>query len=213
VSQIYAHRSESTYPEHYQAHCSSIDTVGDVLDEEEETYHIAYFQGYRQFREVGLPSELPAEMKEAILRRPELVEARDRLQELLTKADFLAAEHAKHEYRKLHTHIRLSELYRHQSEWFQERRDWRVLNRGRNDPECPESNTCTRALALIMPELGSLAAALSSSEPLSFDERLLFAEQLLTQCRRDYDVIYLPGEAPTDDGKCPVDDCQADIQK
>lgn len=41
-----------------------------------------------------------------------------------------------------------------------------------------------------MPELERLAATLSSTEPLSFDERLLFAGQLLTQCRCDYDVIY-----------------------
>ncbi|KAL3473907.1 hypothetical protein BJX99DRAFT_260890 [Aspergillus californicus] len=43
VSQIYGHGSEGTYPTHYQAHCSSINIVGDVLDEEEETYHIEYF--------------------------------------------------------------------------------------------------------------------------------------------------------------------------
>jgi hypothetical protein len=64
-----------------------------------------------------------------------------------------------------------------------------------------------------MPELGCLAATLTSTKPLSFDQRLLFAEQLLTQCRRDYDVIYLPNEAPADDGRCPVGDCREDIQK
>ena len=213
MSQIYTHQSESTYLEHYQAHCSSINTVSDVLDEEEEMYHIAYFQGYRQFQEIGFPSELPAEMKEAILERPELIKARNRIQELVTKADFAAAEFEKYEYRKLHTRIQLSKLYCYQAEWFQERRDRRVLNQGRNDPECPESNTCMHALALIIPELERLAATLSSTEPLSFDERLLFAEQLLTQCRHDYDVIYLPNEAPADDGRCPVDDCRADIQK
>ncbi|KAB8067815.1 hypothetical protein BDV29DRAFT_199846 [Aspergillus leporis] len=162
VSQLYAHRSESTYPEHYQAYCSLINMVGGVLNDEEETYHIAYFQDYRQFRKIGLPFELPTKKKEAILGRPELVEARNRIQELIKKAD---------------------------------------------------KNTCTRALALIMPELGCLAATLSSTKPLSFDQKLLFAEQLLTQCRRDYDVIYLPNEAPADDGRCPVGDCREDIQK
>jgi len=58
VSQIYAYRSAGTYLEHYQAHCSSIDTVGDVSGEEEETYHIEYFQGYEQSQEVGLPRKL-----------------------------------------------------------------------------------------------------------------------------------------------------------
>lgn len=82
VSQIFGHKSAKTYPEHYQAHCSSIDTVGDVLDEE-ETHHIEYFQGYEQFREVGLPRELSAEEKEAILECPELVARRDCIEQLL----------------------------------------------------------------------------------------------------------------------------------
>lgn len=68
-------------------------------------YHIAYFQGYRKFREIGLPSELPAEMKEAILERPGLIKARNRIQELVTKADFAAAEFEKYEHRKLHTRV------------------------------------------------------------------------------------------------------------
>ncbi|PLB48229.1 hypothetical protein P170DRAFT_360496, partial [Aspergillus steynii IBT 23096] len=212
VSQIYAHRSESTYPEHYQAHCSSIDTVGDVLDEGEETYHIEYFQSYRQFREVGLPCELPAEMEVAIMKMPEIVEARDRIKQLLDNADHFGAAEEEQEYRKLYTRIQLSELHRFQHEWVQERRQRRVLNRGKDEPDWPEGNTRTRALALIMPELDHLGATLSIPKQLAFDERLLFAEQLLTQCRRDYNVIYLPGEAPTDDRKCPVHDCRKDLQ-
>lgn len=214
VSQIYGHKSASTYPEHYQAHCSSIDTVGDVLDEEEETYHIEYFQGYEQFRETGLPRELSAEQKEAILERPELVARRDRIEQLLAdKASSADVDYERQEYRKALISIRLSELHRYKSEWIQERRKQRILSRGKADPDNLESNPCSRALALIMPELGCIAETLSSAEPLSFEEKLLFARHLLTQCRRDYDVIFLLNEAPTDDGLCPVDDCRADIQR
>lgn len=214
VSQIYAHRSAGTYPEHYQAHCSSIDTVGDVLGEEEETYHIEYFQGYEQFREVGLPRELPAGQKEDILGRPELVAMRDHIEQLLAdKASSVDVDFERQEYKKALISIQLSELHRYQAEWVRERRDWRIVSRGKVNPEYLESNPCSRALALIMPELGCIAETLSSAEPLSFDEKLLFAKNLLTQCRRDYDVIYLPNEAPTDDGRCPVDGCWADVQK
>lgn len=214
VSQIYGHKSGKTYPEHYQAHCSSIDTVGDVLDEEEETYHIEYFQGYEQFREVGLPLELSAEQKEAILERPELVARRDRIEQLVAdQASSADVDYERREYRKSFVSIRLSELGRYKSDWFEERRKQRILSRGKAEPENLENNPCSRALALIMPELGCIAGTLSSAEPLSFEEKLLFAKHLLTQCRRDYDVIFLPNEAPTDDGLCPVDDCRADIQK
>lgn len=61
-----------------------------------------------------------------------------------------------------------------------------------------------------MPELEFLGAALSSAEPLSFNQKLLFAESILTQCHRDYDVIYLPNEEPVD-GRCPFELCRADI--
>ena len=45
-------------------------------DDEEETYHIEYFQGYGQFRKVGLPQELSTELEETILRREELTNLR-----------------------------------------------------------------------------------------------------------------------------------------
>lgn len=45
--QIYRHKSRKTYPEHYQAYYSLINTVSDMLDKEKETYYIEYFQGYK----------------------------------------------------------------------------------------------------------------------------------------------------------------------
>lgn len=45
-----------------------------------------------------------------------------------------------------------------------------------------------------MHEPGCIAETLSSKEPLSFDEKLLFAKHLLKLCRRDYDKIFLPNE-------------------
>ena len=185
-----------------------------MLDEEEETYHIEYFQGYEQFQEAGLPHELSAEQKEAILEHPELVTRQDRIEQLLAdKASSADVDYERQEYRKALISIRLSELHRYKSEWIQERRKQRILSRGKADPDNLESNPCSWALALIMPELGCIAETLSSTEPLSFEEKLLFARHLLTQCRRDYDVIFLLNEAPTDDGLCPVDDCWADIQR
>jgi hypothetical protein len=50
--------------------------VGAVLDEEDQSDHIEYFQGYIQYYERGLPGELPAEIKESILEKPDIVEMR-----------------------------------------------------------------------------------------------------------------------------------------
>jgi hypothetical protein len=59
-------------------------------------------------------------------------------------------------------------------------------------------------------ELEFLGATLSSAEPLSFDQKLLFTENMLKQCHCDYSVIYLPNEEPVD-GRCPVGSCWLDI--
>ena len=185
-----------------------------MLDEEEETYHIEYFQGYEQFQEAGLPHELSAEQKEAILEHPELVTRQDRIEQLLAdKASSVDVNYERQEYRKSFISIQLSELHCYKANWFEERRKQQILSRGKADPDHLESNPCSQALALIMPELGCIAETLSSTEPLSFEEKLLFTRHLLTQCHRNYDVIFLCNKAPTDDGLCPVDDCWADIQR
>ncbi len=183
-----------------------------MLDEEEETYHIEYFQGYGQFREVGLPQELSAELEEAILRREELTNLRAYIVLLCEKGENAEiVNFYKNEYRKTLVSIRQLELRRYQTQWVRERRDQRILTRGKNQHESLESDACTRALTLIMPEVGYIAETLCSAEPLTHDQKLLFGSQLLTQCRRDYDVVYLPGESPIN-GQCPVDTCQYDIQ-
>ncbi|KAJ5139214.1 uncharacterized protein N7515_004062 [Penicillium bovifimosum] len=51
---------------------------------------------------------------------------------------------------------------------------------------------------------------MSSTEPMSFDEKLLFMKDLQKQCSREYDIIYLPNEAPIN-GKCPIESCQEDV--
>ena len=214
VSQIYGHKSGKTYPEHYQAHCSSIDTVNDVLDEEEEMYHIEYFQGYEESREVGLPLELSAKHKEAILEYPELVARQDRIEQLVAdQASSADINYERQECRKSFVSIQLSELGRCKADWFEKRRKQRILSRVKAEPENLENNPCSQALALIMPKPVCIAETLSSAEPLSFEKKLLFVKHLLMQCHHNYDSIFLPNKASTDDGLCPVNDCRADIQK
>lgn len=103
--------------------------------------------------------------------------------------------------------LRLSELQRYQSQLVREKRDRRILNRGQEDPVCLEKGICTPAQVLIIPELGRIAATVSSVGELSFDEKLLFVKDLRIQCVRDYDVVYIPNEAPIQ-GQCPAATCR-----
>lgn len=155
---------------------------------------------------------LPAVKEKGILENPGLVEIKSRIQNLIGTGDIESAESAKKEYRRQDLRLRLNELTHYQREWFRERRDRRILDRGKGDPERAEENPCTRALALIMPELEFLGTTMSSAEPLSFDQRMLFAQNMLAHSNRDYDVVYLPNEAPVN-GRCPVASCGTDIQQ
>lgn len=53
-----------------------------------------------------------------------------------------------------------------------------------------------------MPELARIATAMPCTTELTFEEKLLFVQDLQTQCSRDFDVVYLPNERPIQ-GACP----------
>lgn len=74
--------------------------------------------------------------------------------------------------------LRLSELQRYRTQWVREKRDRRILNRGQEDPVRLEKGIRTPVQVLFMPELGRIAATVSSAGELSFDEKLLFVKDL-----------------------------------
>ncbi|KAJ5139397.1 uncharacterized protein N7515_004245 [Penicillium bovifimosum] len=207
---LYGHKDGKTYPTSYLAHCSSINTVDCVLDEKGDDRHIEYWQGHEQYRETGLPSHLPAGIEESVLESDELAEIKSHIGLADAIGDKERGNYERLQYRDTHIRLRLSALTNYRTQWVRDRRDWTVLSKGQKSPNDPEKNACTRALALIMPEIGRLAAIMSSTEPMSFDEKLLFMKDLQKQCSREYDIIYLPNEAPIH-GKCPIESCQEDV--
>ncbi|KAJ5288305.1 hypothetical protein N7508_011080 [Penicillium antarcticum] len=211
LSQILAHRDPNTFPEHYQAHCSSIDTVSAILNEEPQSQHIEYFQGYGQFCEPGLPLELPAHIKESILMQPEMVEIQNRIENFESCNDEVSLRAEKLNLRESMVRKRRFELKQYQSQWVQWRRDQKILSRGKDKPVLLENDIFTRAQSLIMPEVGRIATAMALTTELSFKEKLLFVQDLQTQCSRDFDVVYLPNEEPIE-GLCPSKHCQVNIE-
>ncbi|KAF7618041.1 hypothetical protein AFLA_006947 [Aspergillus flavus NRRL3357] len=210
-SQILAQRDPKTFPEHYQAHCSSIDTVSAVLDEEVQTKHIEYFQGYGQICEPGLPLELPAHMKESILMLPKMAEMREDIQISEGNNDEEKLQAKKREYREALVRQRRADLKKYQESWIHVERDQNILNRGKGKPLHVVKDICTRAQYLIMPELARIATAMACTAELTFEEKLFFLGDLRTLCSRKEDVIYLPNEQPIE-GFCPAQGCQLEIE-
>ncbi|KAJ5415013.1 hypothetical protein N7509_000111 [Penicillium cosmopolitanum] len=211
VSQILAQRDPKTFPEHYQAHCSSVDTVSAVLDEKKVTKHIEFFQGYGQFCQAGLPLELPAHIKESVLMLPEMVEMSRNIEVAKTCNAQEAVRVTKQKYKAALARQHRAKLKEYQASWVQTKRDEKILNRGKGEPAQEMKNTCTRAQYLIMPELARIAASMSCTDELTFEKKLSFVEDLRILCSRKEDVIYLPNEEPIE-GLCPAKDCQIEIQ-
>ncbi len=213
VSQIYGHKDAGTYPKDYLLHCSSIDTVSAVLGEEDHSSHIEYFQGFEKFYERGLPGELPAEVEENILLKPEMVEIRSRIEKLeALHGDKVSITAERLNYRKALVRFRLSELKKYQSSWIRKRRDQRILNRGKEERALDDDDVCTRVQALIMPEFARISTLMNFDGELSFHEMLLFVEDLKSHCERDFDVVYLPQESPIK-GRCPARGCNEEITR
>lgn len=182
--------------------------MSNVLDEEGQSEHIEYFLGYGQFYERGLPRELPAAVKDSILKRPEMVAIQDRTQQLENRKDGVESiRYEKLKYGEILVRLRLFELQRYQTQWVREKRDRRILNREQEDPVRLEKGIRTSVQVLIMPELGRIATTVSSGGELSFDEKLLFVKDLQIQCARGYDLLYILNEAPIQ-GQCPAATCR-----
>ncbi|KAJ5112663.1 hypothetical protein N7532_000708 [Penicillium argentinense] len=83
-----------------------------------------------RFYEPGLPGELPAEIEESILKKPEILKIRGRIEQLesqVTDKGSIQAE--KRVYRKSLIRHHQLELKQHQLRWVRERRDRRILNK------------------------------------------------------------------------------------
>lgn len=185
-----------------------MDVFNALMGKPADNTHIDYFQGYGQFHEHGLPRRLPIEEEEKIDANPYLVA---KAMEIHNAESVDDTKCLKREYSilKRKTYSRMFQQF--QSVWVQNQRDWKILTRGRERPDYAEQTAEKQAQCKLMPELGRLAAIMSSNEPLSFDEKVVVVNDLYTQCLRDFDVVYRPGEEPVE-GQCPVTGCGKSLE-
>ena len=214
VAQVLMQEDDNVYSWDYVMHCSSISTVDEALGEEEDTTHIDYFQSYTQFHETGLPCKLLAIHEESVEQDPELIQLKLCISGLKGKVEdsgLLLKLRAKYAVVKAQLHALALQQY--QTAWVQEQRDWKILTRGKL---CPgghlDCTRCIQVLSKVMLELDQLAVMMSANEPLQSDGKLAIIKDLYVHKSQDYDMIYCPGEYPTN-GLCPNLKCKKDIRK
>ncbi|KAB8242334.1 hypothetical protein BDV35DRAFT_396899 [Aspergillus flavus] len=189
------------------ANCSGVDVVNALRRRPTDHTHLEYFQGFEQYHENGLPHRLPTKEEEKLDEHPDLV-AKDREIEKARSADDI--KKVRQDRSVIRRKLYSKALQNYHTLWVQERRDWKILTRGRERPNHVEQVAQKQALCKLMPELGRLAAIMSSNEPLSFHEKASVVRDLYTQCLREFSVVYRPGEEPVK-GRCPVTSCNKDL--
>ena len=140
----------------YVANTSSVDGQAAFLGEKSDHAHIDYFQGLEKFRERGLPCQLPARLEHDVNRDPRLLELERKVQEHLP-ADPEAAKEAKRRLASCRKTLTRLALRQHQETWVRERRDWKVLTRGKEQPHDLCRTELVHSLCLLVPERGRLA--------------------------------------------------------
>lgn len=117
----------------YVANTSSVDGQAAFLGETSDHTHIDYFQGLEKFREPGLPCELPAHVEQRLNDNPQLRGLETEVQALLHR-DAAASKEARRRLRNYRRALKQSTLRQYQEAWVQERRDWKILTRGKEQP-------------------------------------------------------------------------------
>jgi hypothetical protein len=181
----------------YIAQTSSADGESAFLKKPADHRAIEYFQGLEPFREEGLPATLPQAMRDELRNDPEVLDLRERAAAARSPAEAAAAEK---QLRNLLRGRELKARTAYRKNWVKERRDWKVLTRGR---VATAVDTDVSRLCLLIPERARVAEKMRRKSPISVDEMREATRDLLALCKRDDTVFYLPGEEPVD-GACPV---------
>ena len=178
------------------------------MGEEPQHDHVGYFQGFSQFREKGLPRELPAKEKARVNRDPQLLKLQKRVQLLQSgPVSNIDIKSATNEARNYRARIMRKRLAQFQLEWVRQRRDWKINTRGKESPEDDTETDLENALSRIMPERSRLARMMLSDRPATERERKQCIADLCYLISQDSTAFSLPEEGLIQ-GKCPVTDCK-----
>lgn len=200
----------------YVANCSSVDGQAAFRDEEGDQRHIEYFQSLEKFHEDGLPDKLPAHLEEELEQDPHLCELEENVQALMgatgAMGDNQAFSTAKRQLTTYSRKLKRDALRLYQETWVQERRDWKILTRGKEVAQDRSKTELAQDIYKLFPERGRLAERMASTHPLSSDEMWDALGDVRALCLQDSNVLYLPGSRPVD-GACPVKACQRQMNR
>lgn len=212
-SQHITQNDPRVYGRDYVANTSSCDGISAFHNEPAKHDHVEYFQSFALLREKGLPSRLPAEQKAAIQNLPLIKSLQDNLLQLSTKsASKSEIQSARTRFYTVRSKLEKDALADYQLQWVQQRRDWKVMTRGKQRKDDDESKDLVNILRRLMPERDRLARLMTMDTIATEVERRQAVEDLYLMASQDCEVIYLPGDKPIN-GSCPLDGCEMKLAR
>jgi Protein of unknown function (DUF3435) len=199
------------FGESYVANTSSVDGQAAFLGETSDHSHIDYFQSLERFRESGLPCEPPVHVKQRSKDDPQFRKLEKEVQRLI-HSDPTALKEAKRRLRNYRRALERRTLQQYQEDWVRERRDWKILSRGKEQPKDACKSDVVQILRLLIPERERLAQKMALDEPLSSNVMWQATSDLYALCHQDTTVLYLPGHEPVE-GACPVKCCRLKLDR
>ncbi|KAH6614601.1 hypothetical protein B0J18DRAFT_439744 [Chaetomium sp. MPI-SDFR-AT-0129] len=202
-SQHILHFHPGIFDEFYAGNISSCDGGAAFLDEDPDHSVPDFFRGIGQFRERGVPTELPTSLDAALKRNPEVLA----LEQAISAAtgDELVAIRA--EKKNLLKKLRREKLESYRRDWLVQRRKEKILSRGCLAP-CPERDP--HPLNDLIPQKGRLAILMAYDLAIAFGDLQAAMEDVLFLLKEDWTVLYRPGERPRD-GRCP--ECNKGLER
>lgn len=156
---------------------SSCDGFAAFMKEKADHTAVEYFQGIGQFWQPGLPTKLPAALRDQVRRNAELVGLKPK------------------EWQSAYKRLERTALNTHRAECMKELRRERLLHGIATVSDEPDP------LNALLPEKRRMVEAMISDSPLSNERELEVMQDMLYLITTPWTVFYRPGEWP-EEGKC-----------
>jgi hypothetical protein len=95
----------------------------------------------------------------------------------------------KKRFRDYRNSLEAKTLQQYQQDWVRDRRDWKIITRGKESPEDVIKTDLVQNLSLIMPEHGRLAKMMASDKPLTEVETRQAMQDLYSLYTRSYRLV------------------------
>ncbi|KZL81211.1 hypothetical protein CI238_13164 [Colletotrichum incanum] len=183
----------------YVADCSSVDGLSAFLGQTADHTPNDYFQGLEKFRERGAPTVLPARIERDLSKSKEVLLLK---QQISAATDEDVRMELSSSLRSVLRQLKAKALTKHRQDWVRERRDWKILTRGKVAPICPDKNG--NHLTAFIPELDRTAKIMVSGKECTREA----IRDLYALASQDFTILYYPGEKPIQ-GQCRF--CSTDM--